>query len=202
MKLSESSAAIVLKSIDLNKDIHFFETLGFRILSIFPADQPRIAELNGHGLRIKLDRSAKNVNAEIQIKPNQPSQFDKTEYTSPTGTAIQIVSDQQKISETTAKTIVVSSPEKDGWHVGRAGMLYRDLIPDRLNGRIIASHIRIPEGGPVPDRVHYHTVDFQLIYCLSGWVKVVYEDQGDPLILETGDFVTQPPEIRHRVLES
>ena len=34
---------------------------------------------------------------------------------------------------------------------GRAGMVYRDLIPDRLGGAFIASHITIPEGGPVPD---------------------------------------------------
>ena len=40
--------------------------------------------------------------------------------------------------------------------VGRAGMLYRDLIPDRLGGAIVASHIRIPEGGPVGDSVHFH----------------------------------------------
>src|SRR4051812_9240101 len=31
---------------------------------------------------------------------------------------------------------------------GRAGMLYRDLIPSRLGGRYIASHIAIEEGGP------------------------------------------------------
>jgi mannose-6-phosphate isomerase-like protein (cupin superfamily) len=31
---------------------------------------------------------------------------------------------------------------------------------------------------------------------------VVYEDQGPPFILEAGDCVLQPPEIRHRVLES
>jgi len=34
---------------------------------------------------------------------------------------------------------------------GRAGMLYRDLIPGRFGGRYIASHISIPEGGPVAD---------------------------------------------------
>ena len=39
----------------------------------------------------------------------------------------------------------------DAWGVGRAGMRYRDLIPDRLGGAFIASHIRILEGGPVPD---------------------------------------------------
>src|SRR5678816_2907520 len=52
----------------------------------------------------------------------------------------------------------------DDWHVGRAGMEYRDLLPDRLGGRLIASHIRIRDGGPVPDYVHYHAIDFQLIY--------------------------------------
>jgi quercetin dioxygenase-like cupin family protein len=85
---------------------------------------------------------------------------------------------------------------------GRAGMLYRDLIPSRLGGRYIASHISIPEGGPVSDWVHYHRVRFQMIYIRSGWVRVVYEDQGDPFVMEAGDLVLQPPEIRHRVLES
>mgnify|MGYP003344461802 CR=1 FL=1 len=84
----------------------------------------------------------------------------------------------------------------------RAGMAYRDLIPGRLGGSIIASHIRIPDAGPVPDMVHYHLVGFQLIYCYSGWVRLVYEDQGPPFILSAGDCVIQPPEIRHRVLES
>ena len=57
-------------------------------------------------------------------------------------------------------------------------MLYRDLIPDRLGGSaIVASHIRIQEGGPVGDSVHYHEVGFQLIFCYKGWVEVVYEDQ-------------------------
>ena len=85
---------------------------------------------------------------------------------------------------------------------GRAGMLYRDLIPDRLGGRYIASHITIPEGGPVSDWVHYHDVRFQMIYVRKGWVRVVYEDQGEPFVMEAGDLVLQPPEIRHRVLES
>jgi len=50
--------------------------------------------------------------------------------------------------------------------------------------------------------VHYHTVGFQLIYCYKGWVRLVYEDQGEPFILNAGDCVTQPPQIRHRVLEA
>jgi quercetin dioxygenase-like cupin family protein len=85
---------------------------------------------------------------------------------------------------------------------GRAGMLYRDLIPSRLGGRYIASHIAIPEGGPVADWVHFHRIALQLIYVRRGWVRVVYEGQDEPFVMEPGDFVLQPPEIRHRVLES
>jgi quercetin dioxygenase-like cupin family protein len=85
---------------------------------------------------------------------------------------------------------------------GRAGMLYRDLIPSRLGGRYIASHITIPDGGPVSDWVHFHRIAFQIIAVRRGWVRVVYEDQGEPFVMEAGDLVLQPPGIRHRVLES
>ena len=85
---------------------------------------------------------------------------------------------------------------------GRARMLYRDLIPSRLGGRYIASHISLPEGGPVSDWVHYHRIALQIIYVRRGWVRVVYQDGGDPFTMSEGDLVVQPPEIRHRVLES
>ncbi|MEO8455848.1 MAG: hypothetical protein ABI454_11885 [Sphingomicrobium sp.] len=85
---------------------------------------------------------------------------------------------------------------------GRAGMLYRDLVPSRLGGRYIASHITISEGGPVSDWVHFHRIAFQIIAVRRGWVRVVYEDQGEPFVMEAGDLVLQPPQIRHRVLES
>src|SRR4029077_12944614 len=57
-------------------------------------------------------------------------------------------------------------------------------------------------GGPVADWVHYHRVALQLIYVRRGWVRVVYEDQGEPFVMNSGDLVLQPPGIRHRVLES
>ena len=85
---------------------------------------------------------------------------------------------------------------------GRAGMLYRDLLPSRFGGRYIASHISIPEGGPVADWVHYHRIAFQMIYVRRGWVQVVYQDGGEPFTMREGDLVIQPPQIRHRVLES
>jgi mannose-6-phosphate isomerase-like protein (cupin superfamily) len=81
-------------------------------------------------------------------------------------------------------------------------MAYRDLVPSRLGGRYIASHIRIAEGGPVADWVHFHRVAFQLICVRTGWARIVYEDQGEPFVMTAGDMVLQPPRIRHRVLES
>jgi quercetin dioxygenase-like cupin family protein len=97
---------------------------------------------------------------------------------------------------------ITRADASDAWIAGRAGMQYRDLIPGRLDGRVIASHIRIPDGGPVPDYVHYHKVGFQMIFCKRGWVRVVYEDQGPPFVMHEGDCVLQAPTIRHRVLES
>ena len=54
----------------------------------------------------------------------------------------------------------------------------------------------------MPDYVHFHKVRFQMIFVKSGWVRVAYEDQGEPILMDTGDCVLQPPEIRHRVLEA
>ena len=107
------------------------------------------------------------------------------------------------VSHEPAHTFTITRANaSDAWISGRAGMQYRDLIPGRLGSRVIASHIRIPDGGPVPDYVHYHKVGFQMIYCKRGWVRVVYEDQGPPFVMHEGDCVLQPPTIRHRVLES
>ncbi|HTA64522.1 MAG TPA: hypothetical protein VK753_03380 [Xanthomonadaceae bacterium] len=102
----------------------------------------------------------------------------------------------------TPDLVLRRADDHDAWPEGRAGMQYRDLIPGRVGGHAIASHIRIPDGGPVPDYVHHHKVGFQMIYCRRGWVRVVYEDQGPSFVMHAGDCVLQPPTIRHRVLES
>ena len=97
--------------------------------------------------------------------------------------------------------LVVTKAGDQPFGSGRAGMQYRDLVPGRFGGRFIASHIRIENGGPVPDYVHHHEIEFQMIWCVNGWVRVVYEDRGKPMLLEPGDCFLQPPHIRHRVLE-
>ena len=40
--------------------------------------------------------------------------------------------------------------DENAWSEGRAGMLYRDLIPVSFGGSFVASHISIPEGVKFP----------------------------------------------------
>ena len=203
---TNNQAQVLLPSNDLNEDIDFLINLDFRLINIFPDDNPEVAVMKGHGMQLRLDKNAKCLPSTIHILTDNPEQFynGKIEFKAPNGTLFKVLPKSYQVvyPKTEHKFEVRQLQDKEPWIIGRAGMLYRDLIPDRLGGSIMASHIRIPEGGPVPDMVHYHTIGFQLIFCYSGWVKLVYEDQGEPFILEAGDCVTQPPEIRHRVLEA
>lgn len=155
---------------DLNAALDLWRGKGFRLESIYPADDPQTALLTRAGETVRL-----------VTHPDAPA----------------LPSDMPPFRPEFVLTKAGASAGE-----GRAGMLYRDLIPGRLGGRYIASHIRIPEGGPVADWVHFHRIAFQMIYVGNGWVRVVYEDQGEPFVMEAGDLVLQPPEIRHRVLES
>ena len=155
---------------DLNAALAEWRGKGFRLDSIYPADEPHTASLSREGERVRLTTRPGEPLPTTSI-PNFRPQFIFTKAVGAGGE-------------------------------GRAGMSYRDLITGRLGGRYIASHIRIAAGGPVDDWVHYHGVALQMIYVASGWVRVVYEDQGEPFVMQPGDLVLQPPYIRHRVLES
>ncbi|MFY9824104.1 MAG: cupin [Thermoanaerobaculia bacterium] len=203
------AAEVSLLSQDLAADLAFYtQELGFRLDMIFPADDPAVAVLSGHGLRLRLERGsdvAAGAGA-LRLLCRDPDAFagGRRELTAPGGVRIRIVDAQPRLETPPTQHAFVVRRLKDNtpWVIGRAGMHYRDLIPGRLGGSIIASHIRIPDAGPVPDMVHYHTVGFQLIFCYHGWVRLVYEDQGPPFLLKAGDCVIQPPQIRHRVLEA
>ena len=198
-------AEVVLGTADLAADIGFLtKRLGFRMLEIFPADDPREAVFQGHGLRLRLRRG--EAPGHLRILADDPVLVagGETALQAPGGCNVEIAALNPPVvmPATQHEFVVRRLADQAPWVVGRAGMEYRDLIPSRLGGSIIASHIRIPDGGPVPDMVHYHKVGFQLIFCIRGWVDVVYEDQGPPIRLTAGDCFIQPPEIRHRVLEA
>jgi len=199
------AAQVVLPCSNLDGTLAFFTgTLGFRVDTISPADSPSMAVISGHGLRIRLQRTSGGAPGVLQLLCRDPSSVagGATELTAPNGTRIEFVAANPPLVVPPLKqSFVVSLLREARWGVGRAGMRYRDLVPDRQGGRFIASHIQIPDGGPVPDYVHFHKVRFQMIYCYRGWVRVVYEDQGPPFVMHAGDCVLQPPRIRHRVLE-
>ncbi|WP_121063104.1 cupin domain-containing protein [Chachezhania antarctica] len=205
--MPDTIAEIRLPTTELRDDIPFFtKVLGMRMDMIYPADDPGVAVFSGHGLRLRIDRDAKESAGTIRILTDDPDGFAEgaRTLTAPNGTRIEIEDrNPPLILPTTLHSFVVRRlADQAPWIVGRAGMHYRDLIPDRLGGSIIASHIRIPDGGPVPDMVHFHKVGFQLIFCVRGWVDVLYEDQGGLRRLTPGDCFIQPPEIRHRVVEA
>ena len=203
--MTETRAEIRLPTQELRDDIPFFtKTLKMRMDTIYPADDPHTAVFSGHGLRIRVEKDAPEQPGMIRILTDDPDGFadGQRQLTAPNGTKIEIdeLNPPLEMPETQHAFVVRRLADQAPWVIGRAGMHYRDLIPSRLGGSIIASHIRIPDGGPVPDTVHYHTVGFQLIFCYRGWVDLVYEDQGEPFRLHAGNCVIQPPEIRHRVL--
>ena len=175
-----------------------------RVEEIGPADAPRYARVAGQGISLWLEASpspAQPLSLRISGVAQRMTPPDGCQIVGVEPAADQPRSQPLPLSMPSIRPSLHVSRQSDGaWGVGRAGMLYRDLLPDRAGGAVIVSHIRIPEGGPVPDYTHFHRVAFQLIFVLRGWVDVVYEGQGPPFRLHRGDFVTQPPTLCHRVL--
>ncbi len=205
--MGETRGEFLLPSDSLQDDMNFFlRVLGMRLDMICPADNPRVAVLSGHGLRLRLEVGAALSPGALRLLVPEPDSLagGARELRAPNGTRIEIAPlDPPLVVPPTEHAFVVRRlRDRAPWVVGRAGMHYRDLVPSRLGGAMIASHIRIPDGGPVPDMVHYHKVGFQLIFCYRGWVDVLYEDQGGVRRLNAGDCFIQPPEIRHRVVEA
>jgi quercetin dioxygenase-like cupin family protein len=203
--MPEIKAEVRLPTSELRDDIPFFtKVLKMRMDTIYPADDPQVAVFSGHGLRVRVENGAAEAPGTLRILTEDPDGFagGQRVLTAPNGTRVEIddLNPPFVLPDTEHAFVVRRLADQAPWIIGRAGMQYRDLIPSRLGGSIIASHIRIPDGGPVPDMVHYHTVGFQLIFCYRGWVDLVYEDQGEPFRLYAGNCVIQPPEIRHRVL--
>ena len=205
--MTETRAEIRLPTEELRDDLPFFtKVLGMRLDMIYPADNPEVAVLSGHGLRICLQTGAPESPGTLRILTENPDAFAAGQrlLTAPNGTRVEIddLNPPLHLPATEHAFVVRRLADQAPWIIGRAGMHYRDLVPSRLGGAMIASHIRIPDGGPVPDMVHFHKVGFQLIFCIKGWVDVVYEDQGPAIRLTAGDCFIQPPEIRHRVLHA
>lgn len=204
--MTETRAEIRLPTQELRNDLPFYtKVLKMRLDMIYPADNPEVAVLSGHGLRLRIQKGATETPGTLRILTDDPDRFAEGQrvLTAPNGTRIEIdaLNPPLVLPPTQHAFVVRRLADQAPWVIGRAGMAYRDLVPSRLGGAMIASHIRVPDG-PVPDMVHFHKVGFQLIFCIKGWVDVLYEDQGGLRRLHAGDCFIQPPTIRHRVVES
>jgi len=199
MDTDDQRAAVRVPVESLDAAIEFLERFGFRLDEIAPADDPSEALVSGHGLLLELKRS-RAVAVELLVPAGAAPAAGR--HVGPGGLVVDVATSNAPATPPTAPTFVHTRLADMPFHEGRAGLLYRDLLPSRLGGRWVASHIRVPRAGPVKDRVHHHAVRLQLIYCLSGESELVYEDQGPPFAFRAGDLVLQPPGLRHRVLSA
>jgi len=80
---------------------------------------------------------------------------------------------------------------------------YRDLgIAAATDGLAQAHVIRLigPCNPAEVSKLHFHDIEFQMVYVLKGWVKTYMEGQGETLMKE-GSCWTQPPRIKHLILD-
>jgi hypothetical protein len=85
----------------------------------------------------------------------------------------------------------------------RAYAQYRDLgVADASGGAARAHVIRLvgPCDPNVVSKLHFHDVDFQMVYVLKGWVKTYMEGVGETMF-QTGSSWTQPSKIKHLIMD-
>ncbi|MGY4503653.1 mannose-6-phosphate isomerase-like protein (cupin superfamily) [Bradyrhizobium sp. GM24.11] len=85
----------------------------------------------------------------------------------------------------------------------RAYAKYRDLGIAAASRGLAQAHVIRLQGPCDPaevSKLHFHDVDFQMVYVLKGWVKTYMDGQGETLMKE-GSAWTQPPKIKHMILD-
>jgi mannose-6-phosphate isomerase-like protein (cupin superfamily) len=85
----------------------------------------------------------------------------------------------------------------------RAYAKYRDLgVADASHGLAQAHVIRLigPCNPAEVSKLHFHDVEFQMVYVLKGWVKTYMEGQGETMMTQ-GSAWTQPPRLKHLIMD-
>ncbi len=80
---------------------------------------------------------------------------------------------------------------------------YRDLgVAEASSGVARAHVIRLigPCEPEVVSKLHFHDVDFQMVYVLKGWVKTYMEGVGETTF-QIGSSWTQPSHIKHLIMD-
>src|SRR6201998_4939779 len=85
----------------------------------------------------------------------------------------------------------------------RAYAKYRDLGISAASHGLAQAHVIRLQGPCNPaevSKLHFHDVEFQMVYVLKGWVRTYMEGQGETL-MQAGSSWTQPPKIKHMILD-
>src|SRR5437879_3335591 len=116
----------------------------------------------------------------------------------------------KSVSKTTSKArpkqrIAISHHREEDFKADglRTYAQYRDLgIAEATHGLAQAHVIRLigPCNPAEVSKLHYHDVEFQMVYVLKGWVRTYMEGQGETL-MKQGSAWTQPPRIRHLIMD-
>jgi len=80
---------------------------------------------------------------------------------------------------------------------------YRDLgIADATHGLARAHVIRLvgPCNPEEVSKLHFHDVEFQMVYVLKGWVKTYMDGVGETTYQQNACW-TQPPKIKHLIMD-
>ena len=88
------AAEVCLPSTDLTADLACFtETLGFRLDTIFPADDPAVATLSGYGVRLRLERGSTVAPGVLRLLCRDPDGVaaGQRELTAPNGVRVVLV---------------------------------------------------------------------------------------------------------------
>jgi Cupin domain len=98
----------------------------------------------------------------------------------------------------------VSHHSEDDFEGGlRRYAKYRDLGMAKATGGLVQAHVIrfVPPCRPEEvSKLHYHDVEFQMVYVLKGWIKTELEGQGAH-VMRPGSAWIQPPKIKHKVLD-
>jgi hypothetical protein len=85
----------------------------------------------------------------------------------------------------------------------RAYAHYRDLGVAAASQGVAQAHVIRLIGPCNPaevSKLHFHDVEFQMVYVLKGWIKTYLEGQGETL-MKAGSAWTQPPRIKHLIMD-
>src|SRR5262252_8208510 len=85
------AAEVVLPCDDLGATLAFFtDRLGFRVETIFPADDPRVAVIAAHGVRLRLQRGGPGGPGVLRLRCSDPAALGGPTLTAPNGTQIEL----------------------------------------------------------------------------------------------------------------